>query len=135
MRKLIVIIWLGVIFYLTASPSATGANTQYYLEKILGIEAPLANTLNAIIRRLAHIIVFGLLAVFLYFVFSKNKLFWSWFCTTLYAATDEFHQTFVSGRTPAFYDIALDSFAAIIALMIVRKHQILLNYISERLWG
>ncbi|HWI46792.1 MAG TPA: VanZ family protein [Rummeliibacillus sp.] len=121
----ITIIWLIVIYKITASPSATGSNTLNIIQTKIGISEATAELLNFIIRKLAHITVFGFLAILLYFVFQKNQFFWAWLCTTLYAGTDEFHQLLVSGRTSSINDVLLDSFGAIIALVI-------LNYTKKR---
>lgn len=123
--RFIAIIWLIVIYKITASPSATGSNTMNFIQTQLGISEAAADILNFVIRKLAHITVFGFLAILLYFVFKKNPFFWAWLCTTLYAGTDEFHQLLVSGRTSSLYDVMIDSFGAIIAL-------VLLNYTKKR---
>ena len=122
----IAIIWLIVIYKITASPSATGSNTLNVIETVFGVSEPTADLLNFFIRKLAHITVFGFLAIILYFVFQKKRSFWAWLCTTIYAGTDEFHQLLVSGRTSSIFDVVLDSFGAIVAL-------ILLHYTKKRL--
>ncbi|WP_102693033.1 VanZ family protein [Rummeliibacillus pycnus] len=113
------IIWLIVIYKITASPSATGSNTMSIIQSSLGLSESASDFLNFIIRKLAHIIVFGFLAILLYFIFKKNRFFWAWLCTTLYAGTDEFHQLLVSGRTSSFDDVMLDSFSAAVALLLL----------------
>lgn len=113
------VIWLIVIYKITASPSATGSNTLNFIQTQLGISEPAADLLNFFIRKLSHITVFGFLAILLYFVFKKNPFFWAWLCTTLYAGTDEFHQLLVSGRTSSIYDVMIDSFGAIVALTLL----------------
>ncbi|WP_397537107.1 VanZ family protein [Rummeliibacillus pycnus] len=113
------IIWLIVIYNITASPSATGSNTLNIIHTSLGISEPVAEILNYLIRKLAHITVFGFLAIILYFVFKKNRVFKAWLCTTLYAGTDEIHQLLVSGRTSSIFDVMIDSFGAIVALTVL----------------
>ncbi|MGE8203763.1 VanZ family protein [Heyndrickxia sp. NPDC080065] len=119
---LLAIVWLIFIFVITASPSATGEHTLNIIQKYLGFNEQVASTVNFFGRKLAHIVVFGMLSVILFFVFKERKLFWSWFFTTLYAVTDELHQLLVEGRTPSIYDVVLDSFAAIIALLLLRLY-------------
>lgn len=114
------ILWAFVIFCITASPAATGSNTLDIIQTWLGINGLAADILNFTIRKLAHVTVFGLLAIFLYFAFTKKRFFWAWLYTTIYAGTDEYHQSLVGGRTPSVYDVMLDSAGAIVALMLIR---------------
>ncbi len=39
--------------------------------------------------------------------------------TTLYAASDEFHQTFVTGRSGSVSDVVVDSLGAVVGAMII----------------
>ncbi|MGX9133248.1 VanZ family protein [Rummeliibacillus sp. JY-2-4R] len=114
------ILWAFVIFLITASPTATGSNTHDIIQTWLGIDGRMADILNFIIRKLAHVTVFGLLAIFLYFAFTKNRFLWAWLCITLYAGTDEYHQSLVGGRTPSVYDVMIDFAGAIVALVLIR---------------
>lgn len=114
------IVWMFIIFRITASPSATGSNTLMILQDWLGVHGLVADSLNYVIRKLAHVTVFGLLAIIFYFVFEKNRYLWAWICTTIYAGADEFHQSLVGGRTSSIYDVILDSFGAVVALGILK---------------
>jgi VanZ family protein len=109
-----------IIFLFTASPSSTGAHTQSVIEKITGMKASQAHTLNFIIRKMTHLSIFGLLAVCLTLAFTKKPYYNAWILTTMYAATDEYHQSFMPGRTSSYYDVLLDSCGAIVAILIVR---------------
>lgn len=42
--------------------------------------------------------------------------------TVAYAVSDELHQTFVPGRTSAFYDIGYDTLGATIAMLKMRRY-------------
>lgn len=46
---------------------------------------------------------------------------WPWLLTVLYAATDEWHQTFVPGRHGQPYDIGIDALGALLALFWLRR--------------
>ncbi|GIN86044.1 teicoplanin resistance protein VanZ [Heyndrickxia sporothermodurans] len=115
------IITCVIIYNFTASPESTGSNTLSIIEKITGLDDHAAGVLNFIIRKLAHISVFGLLGIFLYNAFQKNKLVFAWFLTTLYAASDEFHQSLVPNRTASVCDVLLDSGGALLAILIIKK--------------
>jgi len=97
------LIWAGVIFYFSSIPS---------------LQVSLANTAEEIIlRKGAHFVEFAILAFLLwrifyagYKFFPRYAFWWAFILVALYGASDEFHQTFVFGRTgkviDAFYDAA-----------------------------
>jgi VanZ family protein len=48
----------------------------------------------------------------------------AWAIAALYAATDEYHQSFVSGRHATWVDVAIDSMGAgVFALLVVRARR------------
>jgi len=62
---------------------------------------------------------YGLLSVAYWYGlnFDKKKGWWAWLLAVLYAASDEFHQSFTPGRHPSFVDIFLfDGGGAALAL-------------------
>ncbi|WP_051348641.1 VanZ family protein [Peribacillus kribbensis] len=120
LKYLLPAIMLGLlIFIFTASKFATGENTLSLIQNSLGIDYNSAEVLNVIIRKSAHVLVFGTLSVFLYFLL-KRRYFLSWALATIYAISDEYHQSFVPGRTSTPYDVLLDSCAALVFIGMVR---------------
>jgi len=128
------ILWMAVIFMFTQVPYSTGKNTSDTLQKILvflhinGVDHAVVDQLNFIVRKLTHITVFGFLA-FLFFKCLEACRFayiLSWILTVVYAMTDEYHQSFMPGRTASIKDVFLfDSVGAFLVLLvtffIVRK--------------
>jgi VanZ family protein len=47
------------------------------------------------------------------------RLSLAWAMTVIYGASDEWHQSFVPGRTPDLYDIAADAIGALCAVVVV----------------
>lgn len=76
--------------------------------------------MNVAFRKFVHLAAFGLLAFLFYNSFEKRKYFLAWFITTVYAATDEFHQSFVPDRTASLWDVGLDSLGALITLGLIK---------------
>jgi len=80
-----------------------------------------------IIRKGAHfsiylvggIIVFSLFSTFK--LSTKRKIVYSQIICSAYAATDEFHQIFSSGRTPAVGDVLIDSAGALVGILIIAR--------------
>lgn len=72
-----------------------------------------------VIKKTGHVIEYGLLALAFHFAFRFEPRYrWAaWLLAILYAATDEFHQSFVPGRHPSLVDVLLfDNIGAAAAL-------------------
>jgi VanZ family protein len=69
---------------------------------------------NLVVRKIAHVSEYCLLAIvvsnllFLLGLKGKNALAFIMVICLLYAMTDEFHQMFVSGRSPLITDVMID---------------------------
>lgn len=80
-------------------------------------------TLTFLIRKLAHMSEYAILALFTYYAlikiaFNKRIIFQITFLISfLYACSDEFHQLFISGRSGQFTDIIIDSTGCLIMLL------------------
>ncbi len=102
-----VLLWAGFIFYLSGIPYLRITEAWY----------------DIILRKLAHMFVFGVLARLLARALSEST-FWSWkriftwslVLAFLYACSDEYHQSFVPGRGAAAGDVLIDTLGAWLAL-------------------
>ncbi len=120
---MIVILWLGLIFCLSAQPAGDSkelsSNTALWLIQWVEIVFPQwslqSSDIHGPLRKMAHFILYFVLG--LLFTWSmhiekgnKNKkiLIVITFCF-FYALTDEFHQAFVPGRGAQWSDVAIDS--------------------------
>lgn len=82
--------------------------------------------LNYPVRKVAHASVYFVLALFILNVIFdvKSPKTWKIYAITilicfLYAITDEYHQTFIAGRTGKFTDVLIDTLGASIACTLV----------------
>ena len=109
-RFLPVLVVMGIIFFLSNQPDASLAVPRFFgSDKIF------------------HIIAYGALAAAAVFAVA-DKLFPDYshktsikilvFCT-VYGMSDEFHQTFIAGRTASVFDLFADSFGACLVLGVV----------------
>ena len=123
---------MSAIFF--ASTKAGGSGETYYLAKRMlsffdpqeaasaSLEA--LEKVNFLIRKLAHVSEYFLLAVFAMRTmrgFSKSaltRLFCGALIAVLYACTDEYHQSFVPGRTSTIHDVLIDSYGISLALIV-----------------
>lgn len=95
------IFWMGLIFFLSSFHKLQVSTVGWQ---------------DFITRKLAHFTEYTILAILFFrgfknttsFSFTK-AFFWSLVLTILYAVTDEYHQTFVSGRTGKPFDIGVDA--------------------------
>ncbi|KAB7707371.1 VanZ family protein [Bacillus aerolatus] len=114
----VLIIWCFLIFAFTASPSSSGSHTLSTFQQLFGLDDEQAKVVNFLVRKATHVVVFGFLALLFTFVLRKKRFLFAWTLTTVYAATDEFHQSFVPGRTASIADVLLDSVGAALALFV-----------------
>jgi VanZ family protein len=103
---------MGVIFALSAQPD---------LNSGLG-------TLDTVLRKLVHAAEYGLLAFLwvraLHTTSARDlALPLAFALTVAYAATDEYHQTFVQGRHGSPVDVAIDAAGAALVLLRIRQRR------------
>ncbi|MCW2928819.1 MAG: Acetobutylicum phosphotransbutyrylase [Thermoleophilia bacterium] len=86
------------------------------------------DALDLVLRKAAHIVVFGVLAVVVARCVhadarcSRRALLVAALITLAYAASDEWHQTFVEGRVGHPRDVVIDMFGALVALTGFARH-------------
>lgn len=95
---------MSVIFFFSSQPS----------EKL-----PDLGWADLIFKKGGHVLGYGLLALTYWhgFGWDGKKRPLAWLLSVLYAVTDEFHQSFVSGRNPSLMDvIVFDNVGALFSL-------------------
>ncbi len=108
-RKIPMVLVMGVIFFLSHQP---------------GDRLPLPHVPGA--DKVAHMIAYGTLAATVLFAFRDQQksispwrvmLFTVVFCI-LYGISDEFHQSFIPGRSVSMYDVIADGVGATISCLL-----------------
>jgi len=107
------ILWMAAIFYLSSLP-----NPLPIRERLL----------NIVVKKTGHLVGYAILALFYRLAMVRERGLpeteafpWSWGLTLFYAATDEFHQSFVPGRHSSALDVIIDGIGALIGLWLYRK--------------
>ncbi|MGH9488246.1 MAG: VanZ family protein [Terriglobales bacterium] len=135
MGKRIVSAWLPVvgmcvIIFLFSQDAHSGRHSMEVLGWVLWLlhaDTPRNVYLwNEPFRKFAHVVVYFLLSLTAYRGFAMGQLRFRWgaavrtiiFCA-LYAASDEYHQSFIKGRGPSARDVGIDSGAAVVALVLI----------------
>lgn len=96
-----------VIFLISAQPSS---------------QLPNFGWADYLVKKSGHALGYAVLALLYWraFDFKKEKRWIAWLMAVLYAVTDEFHQSFVSGRHPAILDVIIfDNLGALLSLWLV----------------
>ena len=109
-----VIFWAAVIF--TFSSLTTSKTSEFYWQDFL-------------VKKTAHLVEYAILFTLLYRGF-KNSTFPSkqrivllaFLLVVLYAASDEYHQTFISGREGTLRDVIIDTFGATLAYLAIWRY-------------
>lgn len=101
---LLVIAWMGLIFYLSHQPNLKS-----------GFPTPI----DFILRKIAHITEYAILCFLL--IRATNEKKWSFLIAFLYACSDEYHQVFIFGRQGSPRDILIDSIGIILATLFFEK--------------
>jgi VanZ family protein len=109
-------------------PAALWMVLIFALSSLSGLETGFAPSLDWALRKLAHSLVYAVLAALFWRALRRTtSLAPPWimrlsFClAVLYAVTDEVHQRFVPGRFGAWWDVAIDAFGAAAAWVILER--------------
>jgi len=122
-----VLLWMVFIFWMSTD-SFSSENTSSIIKPILqfllpGISPAALDMIHAIIRKCAHITEYFILGLLLFRAFqgkAKENKPWQWaglslMAIILYAAGDEFHQSFTSTRSASLVDVGLDTMGGLLA--------------------
>lgn len=129
---LLVFIWMGVIFYLSAQASGESSNLSSGISKLVLdiINNMFENTeinmdeFHHLIRKFAHFTAYFILAILSLNALRTSRVYGyksiviALIICVIYAASDEFHQSFVPGRGPAIKDVFIDSAGASTGLFV-----------------
>ncbi len=133
------VFWMALIFHFSAQKAAEsseisgsltyrmteGVNELFRLDWNGETLIKYAKVWEHPVRKAAHMTEYAVLAsIFLgncvqYPALRKRRFFWAWLFASIYAATDEFHQLFVEGRSGEFLDVAVDSAGAALGVLLL----------------
>lgn len=130
----LLVVWMGLIFFLSAQVADDSTITTNFVIDILyriynGLNLGGLSIMDFTecvfkpVRKLAHFTEFAILGVLMYLCvkeYRKNKLVLiSLLLSTMYAISDEIHQIFVPGRACTLIDICIDTCGALIGILLV----------------
>ena len=134
---------MGMIFY-ASTGTFSAAHTSRFIEPFLRwitrgrISETAIQNVHFFIRKCCHVGEYAILAILTRNAFQKTVYLgtdptnrsgeWSvsgyaFVVATIYAAGDEFHQSFVPSRGASVHDVMIDALGALIGLALVRSFQ------------
>lgn len=128
---ILLIVWMITVFMFSSEKGETSGNTSGKIIKTIlkifrkDVSEENIKKLQLPIRKLAHFTLYGVggvLAIALlnqYDITIIKKIIYSQLIISLYAATDEFHQKFIPGRTGCITDVLIDSAGALTAILLI----------------
>lgn len=150
-----VFLWMTVIFLMSNQPgeesSEVSGSVSYRVVSTVSTalhwnlsEKEMVVRAEAIqypVRKCAHMTEYAILGILMlrhlytYTVLRKQRRCWflAWLLSTMYAATDEYHQIFIKGRSGNPIDVIIDATGACIGLLILSLcYSILLKRRGDR---
>lgn len=146
------IVWMCIIFAFSAqTKEESGAvsesftyhmvsSTRSFFHLDLSDERvkEIADAIEGLVRKVAHMTEFGILSVLLYIWIGQWEMRFlrrsvtAAGATAVYAATDEFHQLFVAGRSGRFSDVCIDSAGAVLGVLVFALFVKLVQHVHAR---
>lgn len=143
------IVWMAVIFGFSTD-AASAENTRAGVRSILSRLAPgLAGRLTPAqvdridwnLRKGAHVTEYAILAILAYRAvafgspaFRNRNVFLPFTLCVLYAASDEYHQSFEPTRGAAAADVVFDTFGGVVGLLLCLWHRAAKEARSRETW-
>jgi len=129
-------LWMIIIFLFSHQPASqssklSGSISKWVFDLILS--TPISNFVNdvmlhTLVRKGAHLTVYFILGILVYRAMCSNQvskkrvLATALLLCVVYAISDEFHQTFIIGRSGQITDVFIDSIGASIGLLITHVY-------------
>ncbi len=133
------ILWMLTIFIMSAQPADESTKTSLFVGKTIASwtvpgysdwspeeQILLAEKIDHPVRKTAHALEYIALGILMSCTLNcfhdapyENNMIVAYALGTAYAATDEFHQLFVPGRSGQLSDVALDSTGVLMGCLLV----------------
>ena len=138
---LLITVWMGIIFLFSNMDSnSSNDKSKGVIDQTIELlqetgiiddlteteKKELVNKLNMPLRKCMHVSVYFVLAILIVVLLKKinikilNPFLLTIIICFIYACADEYHQTFIGGRTGQLSDVIIDITGSIIALIIYK---------------
>lgn len=146
------IVWMCIIFAFSAQTKeesgavsesftyhmVSSTRTFFHLDLSDARVKEIADTIEGLVRKAAHMAEYGILSVLLYIWIGQWEMRFlrrggtAVGATAVYAATDEIHQLFVAGRSGRFSDVCIDSAGALAGVIVFVLLVRLVRHVRKR---
>ena len=121
------VLWAAAIFAGSStvlSSEHTAPLIETIVDAIFGhpLQPSQFNVIHFLVRKAGHLTEYAILSALIFRAIRGERSGWNWrwasmaiVIAALYASTDEFHQSFVPGRTPSVWDVLIDTTGATLA--------------------
>ena len=123
-----VLLWMGLIFWMSTG-MFSAQHTFDFLQRVLrkidpAVSYSIVRLINNSLRKAGHVTEFFISGLLVYRAFRAGsaapRMFrWALFSAVfivLFAASDEYHQSFVASRTASVLDVCIDTGGGLIAI-------------------
>lgn len=103
-----IVVWMLVIFTFSSKPTGVASTVDWQ---------------DFAIKKFAHVVIYGVLSIFVYRgqraygVSRRTSFLVAVLFSVIYGMTDEYHQSFIAGRTPKVRDVGFDTIGATLSLL------------------
>jgi VanZ family protein len=122
----LIVIWMIGVFIFSNQSGEGSSGLSSKVALFIFKDESVATNMEPFIRKLAHMSEYAIGAMlFLGFCMTypkmepKKRYLFSELCIILYAATDEFHQLFISGRNGSIVDVLIDAAGGLVGMLIL----------------
>ncbi|MDQ0160492.1 VanZ family protein [Alkalibacillus salilacus] len=125
---LLVILWMALIFYFSHQPGTESSDLSGSVMQIVLNLLPFVTEdtafIHLLVRKGAHVFVYFVLVILLMNAIRSpnsrtvNRVVIALGVSVFYAASDEYHQTFIDGRAGQMSDVLIDSAGAVLGLSV-----------------
>lgn len=146
------IVWMCIIFAFSAQTKeesgavsesftyhmVSSTRTFFHLDLSDARVKEIADMIEGLVRKAAHMAEYGILSVLLYIWIGQWEMRFlrrggtAVGATAVYAATDEIHQLFVAGRSGRFSDVCIDSAGALAGVIVFVLLVRLVRHVRKR---
>lgn len=130
-RFILLITMSFLIFYFSSQNGTESGNLSFEFFQMLGLSFEQIDKIHFLGRKMAHVTEYFILTILTARVIKvtklKNKILLTFIYPLLFAASDEFHQTFIPGRSGQITDVFVDSIGIILAIALI----VIFKYFQE----
>ena len=128
-----VLLWILLIFGASTDMMSSSRTSRIIGPVLRWIHPEVSDAtirgVQLVVRKGAHVTEYAILALLLYRAIRRSRelpkqewcascAVWAWMLATLYAASDEWHQSFVPSRGGSIHDVLIDASGAALGLLL-----------------